>query len=119
MSFLFPVAVALAGGLGAVLRLLLSRWIGALPWGILTANTIASLIMGTTLSFAGTDPALSGIIATGICGGMSTFSTFSAQSVEYFKSKQAWRGVLNILLNLVVPTAAALAGVFLMFTLLK
>jgi CrcB protein len=105
--------IAMAGGLGAVIRHLLSGWIGKLPWGILAANTLASFIVGLVLRSTDVSGFLIAVVVTGLCGGLSTFSTFSAQSVEYFKSKQIWRGVLNIALNFVLPTLAALAGIYL------
>jgi fluoride exporter len=113
------LAIAIAGGLGSVIRLTLSRWIGALPWGILVANVLASFIMGFGLSLFAVNTVLAQIISVGICGGLSTFSTFSAQTVEYFKAKQVWRGVFNILLNFFAPALASLAGIFLLLTLLK
>jgi fluoride exporter len=111
--------IALAGGLGAVIRLLLSSWIGKLPWGILAANTAASFIVGYVLRAANADSFLVALVVTGLCGGLSTFSTFSAQTVEYFKAKQVWRGVINIALNFALPTLAALAGLYLAYSLLK
>lgn len=113
------LAIALAGGLGSVVRLVLARWIGKLPWGILAANVLASFAMGVGLGIFSFNTALAQIVSVGLCGGLSTFSTFSAQTVEYFKSKQFWRGVFNILLNFFAPALAALAGIFLLFTLLK
>jgi CrcB protein len=111
--------IALAGGLGAVIRLLLSNWIGKLPWGILTANVLASLIVGLVLRSSGTSDYVIALVVTGLCGGLSTFSTFSAQTVEYFKAKQIWRGVANLALNFALPTLAALAGLYLGYSLLK
>ena len=119
MNIIFIVLIGLAGGLGSVLRLFLAGWVGKLPWGILTANTVASFVMGSALMAIQTDPLMSAMIVTGICGGLSTFSSFSAQTVEYFKAKQVWRGVINILLNFTVPALAALGGLFLFYTLLK
>ena len=113
------LAIAIAGGFGSVIRLALSRWIGALPWGILVANVLASFIMGFGLSLFAVNTVLAQIVSVGICGGLSTFSTFSAQTVEYFKAKQVWRGVFNILLNFFAPALASLAGIFLLLTLLK
>jgi CrcB protein len=112
-------AVGLAGGLGAVIRLLMAGWIGKLPWGILVANSLASFVMGAVLMAEKNDAVLTTVIVTGVCGGLSTFSTFSAQTVEYFKAKQVWRGVFNIVLNFTVPALAALGGLYLLYTLLK
>ncbi len=111
--------IALAGGLGAVIRFLLSGWIGKLPWGILVANILASFVVGLVLRSADTSGFIAAVVVTGFCGGLSTFSTFSAQTVEYFKAKQVWLGVANFVLNFVLPTLAALAGLYLAYTLLK
>jgi fluoride exporter len=113
------LAIAVAGGLGSVVRLVLARWIGKLPWGILVANVLASFAMGVGLGIFSFNTTLAQIVSVGLCGGLSTFSTFSAQTVEYFKAKQVWRGVFNILLNFFAPSLAALAGIFLLLTLLK
>ena len=113
------LAIAVAGGLGSVVRLVLGRWIGKLPWGILVANVLASFAMGVGLGIFSFNTTLAQIVSVGLCGGLSTFSTFSAQTVEYFKAKQVWRGVFNILLNFFAPALAALAGIFLLLTLLK
>ena len=112
-------AIALAGGLGAVIRFLLSGWVGRLPWGTLVANLLASLVVGLVLRSVDGSGLIAAIVVTGLCGGLSTFSTFSAQTVEYFKAKQIWRGVANMALNFVLPTLAALAGLLLAYTLLK
>ena len=114
-----PLAIAIAGGAGSVARFALARWIGKLPWGILTANTVASLVIGLGLSLYAVNEVLAQMVAIGFCGGLSTFSSFSAQTVEYFKAKQIWRGVFNIALNFLLPTVAAFAGIFLLLTLLK
>mgnify|MGYP000488146488 CR=1 FL=1 len=113
------LAIAIAGGLGSVVRLVLARWIGKLPWGILVANVLASFIMGVGLGIFSFNSVLAQIVSVGLCGGLSTFSTFSAQTVEYFKAKQVWRGVFNILLNAIAPALAALGGILLLLTLLK
>jgi CrcB protein len=111
--------IALAGGLGAVLRYLLSGWTGKLPWGILAANILASFVVGLVLRASDTGGFMTAVVITGLCGGLSTFSTFSAQTVEFFKAKQVWRGLINLALNFVLPTLAAFAGLYLAYTLLK
>ena len=113
------LAIAVAGGLGSVVRLVLARWIGKLPWGILVANVLASFAMGVGLGIFSFNTTLAQIVSVGLCGGLSTFSTFSAQTVEYFKAKQVWRGLANLGLNFALPTLAALAGLYLVASLLK
>ena len=111
-GWLILIGVAVGGGLGSVARMFLGRWHGSsVPLGILAGNTIASAIVA--LVATGAHDWLWAALSAGLAGGLSTFSTFSAQSVEYFKSKQIWRGVLNIALNFVLPTLAALAGIYL------
>ena len=111
--------IALAGGVGAVLRYLISSWMGKLPWGILFVNTAAAFIAAAVLSASASDGFMVALVVTGFCGGLSTFSTFSAQTVEYAKNKQVWRGLANLALNFLLPTLAALAGIYLAATLLK
>ena len=111
--------IAVAGGIGAVIRYLASSWMGKLPWGILLVNTAASFMVGAVLGSSSSDGFGAALLVTGFCGGLSTFSTFSAQTVEYFKAKQVWRGLANLGLNFALPTLAALAGLYLVASLLK
>ena len=82
-------AVAFGGGLGALLR----WWLGlalnahwpALPPGTLAANLLGGYIVGAAIGFFGTYPTLAPewrlFVITGFCGGLTTFSTFSAEVV--------------------------------------
>ena len=115
-ALLTALGVAVFGGFAAVLRYGLSRWSGWLPWGILFANTAASFLAGVELlSDLGPSP----LIIAGICGGLSTFSSFAAQTVEFFRAKQFLRGAVNIVANFVLPFSAALAPVALATALLN
>jgi len=98
--------VAIAGGFGAVTRFWLSTWTGKLPWGILLANSIGSFIAGL---------ALAGAIETawlivGLAGGLSTFSTFAAQTHDLVAKKQLTLASLNIVLNLLIPAVSFLTA---------
>lgn len=110
------LGVGLLGGAASVLRFALSRWSGWLPWGILFANTAASFLAGIALV---STQSPSPLIIAGICGGLSTFSSFAAQTVEFFRAKQILRGAVNILANFVLPFSAALAPVALAAALLN
>jgi CrcB protein len=121
LIWVYVAVVAVFGGLGALLRFSLARWDGWLPWGILAANTVASLIVG----FAGhlianTDQlVLQVALVFGFAGGLSTFSSWAAQTggfVEALKNRQAF---LNAFLNLVLPVSAVFAGMLLGAFLLK
>lgn len=115
-TLLMALGVSIFGGVASVLRMGLSRWNGWLPWGILFANVSASFLAG--LETVAT-PSLSPLIIAGICGGLSTFSSFAAQSVEFFRSRQVLRGVINIAANLVLSFTAALAPIALDAALLN
>jgi fluoride exporter len=100
------VLVAIAGGFGAVVRFWLRSWQGKMPWGILLANSIGSFIAGL---------AVSGSIETawlivGLAGGLSTFSTFAAQTHDLVAKRQLAFASLNIVLNLLVPALSFLTA---------
>jgi len=115
-------ALAALGGLGSVFRYLLSGWQGALPWGILLGNVLASMIFGFTLNNEvpqGWSPYILPLLATGLAGGLSTFSSWAAQTAGYITSKLTHKALLNTLLNLVLPVAGVIAGMFVAPILLK
>lgn len=81
------LAIAVGGGLGAVLRWWLSRFNGPWPRGTFVANMIGCLALGLVLA---ADPAgmllapepFSTGIAAGVLGGLTTFSTFAVEAVS-------------------------------------
>jgi CrcB protein len=78
--------VALGGALGASLRYLSGRVLDshphhAWPRGTLLVNLVGSLLLGALLGAAVEGPALA-LLATGLCGGLTTYSSFAVQSVE-------------------------------------
>jgi len=116
------LAVAGLGGLGSVLRLLLSRWDGFLPYGIMVANVLASFIAGFALLFssaAGQQSLITVFLTMGLAGGLSTFSTFVAQTGGFFQGDERLKGVLNLLGNLLFPPLAVVLGVLFASSLLK
>ena len=124
MNFGFVIlGVAILGGLGSIVRLALSHWHRWLPWGILTGNTVASVIVGATfpLSQSGnaTGVVLAIFLATGFAGGLSTFSSWAAQTVDFFTEDNSRRAYFNFLLNLALPVGGVILGVILGSLLLK
>ena len=114
--------VVLAGGFGSVIRWFLAQFAGRLPWGILIANTAASLIAGLAITALPSN-IWGTILVSGVCGGLSTFSSFAAQTHALIADKAYGRAALNVALNFLLPFAAALTGavigVQLLSTLLK
>jgi CrcB protein len=98
-------AIAAAGGLGSVFRLWAGRWTGWLPWGILTANSVAAVIF--FLAMSKNDPSTL-IVTTGICGGLSTFSAVVADAGNYLRDRSYLKAALNLLANYLVPVVACL-----------
>jgi fluoride exporter len=83
---MITLGLVLAGGAaGAVLRLLLdtaatARYGRRLPWGILAANVLGSLLLGLLHDTAPTW--LVALAGTGFCGGLTTYSTLAADTVR-------------------------------------
>lgn len=83
------IAVACGGAIGSVLRWALSLRLNSLhqhiPMGTLTVNIVGSFIIGILIAgFArmpNLDPVWRALLVTGFCGGLTTFSTFSAEVV--------------------------------------
>jgi len=97
--------VILAGALGSVVRYAVSLVGG--PWSVLIVNVIGSFIAGMAIALSG-DWQL--IVATGFCGGLTTFSAFSVTTVE-LAMKGRWAAVSSAIIgNLLLGVAAAAAG---------
>ena len=116
------LSVALGGALGAMLRYGLTGWLQAVtgavfPVGTLAVNVIGSLIIGALLEL-GTGRFLMSVetrllLTTGFCGGLTTFSTFSYETLVLLQGRQWLEAVGNLLLNAIVCIVAAWLGVVL------
>ena len=111
------IAVAITGGLGSVIRLFLGKWQGKLPWGILLGNVLASFLVGLVTGTQ--NMVLAIILITGLAGGLSTFSSFAAQTVEFMRRGRIAQGLWNILANLLLSSTAIALGAWLATALLK
>ncbi len=107
--------VFVGGGLGSLLRYGLGISFQSLaspfPWATLCANVIAAALIGI-LHAQGVKFSAAPVwffAAVGFCGGLSTFSTFSLETVQLFKQGQIQWAVINV----VVSVALSLGLVFL------
>ena len=118
-AFVTFLSVGLAGGVGAAGRYLLGFWGEKFPLGILLANSLGGFFAGIALSFFGWGTLGFYVLAIGLAGGLSTFSTFAAQTVELIATRRRIKAVANISLNLVLPSTAVLVGSLVATLLLK
>ena len=116
------IAVSVGGTLGCLLRWLLAiflnRYFPAIPPGTLAANLIGCYIIGMAIAFFTAYPAFAPewrlLLTTGFCGGLTTFSTFSAEIVILLQSGRvtwALSAVAAHLLGSLLMTFAGIATV--------
>lgn len=106
------------GGLGSVCRFLVGKLYPAgtsiFPWATLTANFLSCLIFGVVLMLGVEKINLSYplklLIITGFCGGFSTYSSFTVETVELFKHSQSALAIGNILANFIFSVAGLYLG---------
>ena len=109
LRLLFPIFVG--GGLGAMLRfgisvLVVNNLKSFLPMATLLANLLAILIMGLTLFYAEskmeTEPWFRAFVLIGFCGGLSTFSTFSFETVLLLKGYHWSYALGNVFVSVIL-----------------
>jgi len=107
MSWLY---VFLGGGLGSICRYLLAlilprEDINTMPWATILTNIAACLILGIYMGYNYKKEIPESwllFVAIGFCGGFSTFSTFTKESLEMIQSGHIDKVMLNILVSLLV-----------------
>jgi fluoride exporter len=112
------VAVSLGASLGALLRLALSESLNAtfpaIPPGTLLSNLIGGYIVGIAIAFFATanlpiEWRL--FVITGFCGGLTTFSTFSAELVILLQQGRAGWAIAAAGVHLLGSVAMTFAGI--------
>ena len=110
--------VLLGGALGAPLRYVVdlmvqSRHDSVLPWGTFVVNAAGSLVLGATaggVAAAGGPDWVLTLAGTGFCGALTTFSTFSFETVRLAEERALRAAAVNVAGSVVVGAAACAAG---------
>lgn len=102
--------IFLGGGLGSVSRFGISEFVRSIfstsfPFGTLFSNILSCLILtlvvGVFSAKFDVNPAMKTLIVIGFCGGFSTFSTFSFETVELMHAGNIAWAMANILINVI------------------
>ena len=90
IAVLTVLAICIGASLGALARWGLGLWLtpgGLLPWGTLAANLVGGYLIGVAIAafqaIPQLDPVWRLLLITGFLGGLTTFSSFSAEVVEF------------------------------------
>ena len=112
-------------GLGSALGGMGRFWVGNLvgrrvgeefPWGTLLVNISGSLLIGFLFALTGPNgrwtlsPRITLFLLTGICGGYTTFSAFSLQTLNLARLGAWWQAGANVALSVVLCLAAVFLG---------
>jgi len=115
------VLVFLGGGFGSVLRYLLSKALNSdltgIPYGTFAANILGSLLIGLILGLSAKGNVLTQnqtlLLATGFCGGFTTFSTFAYENHVFLKSGDFLSFALYTIGSFVIGFLAVFLGMYL------
>ncbi len=113
------IAVAVGGVAGCLLRwmlaMLLNRLFPTVPPGTLAANLIGCYVIGVAIAFFSAYPAFAPewrlLITTGFCGGLTTFSTFSAEIVTLLQGGRLGWAAGAIAIHLCGSLVMTIAGI--------
>jgi fluoride exporter len=113
------IVVGLAGGIGSASRYLVDgavqdRTSGSMPFGTLTVNAIGSLVLGVLTGLAlyhGLSKAPKAVLGTGFCGGLTTWSTASWETIRLADEGAFGKAAANAIGGLGISVAAAAVGI--------
>jgi fluoride exporter len=113
------ILVFLGGGVGSVVRYAISILINQhystqFPAATLVVNALSSFILGLLMSAMVVKPAITEnyrlLLATGFCGGFSTFSAFAMDLSLLLKNGMYWFAIANMIISVIVCVFAFILG---------
>ena len=113
------IAISVGAVAGALLRWVLGLQLNALypsiPPGTLAANMIGGYVIGVAMAYFAARPDIAPewrlFIITGFCGGLTTFSTFSAEVVTLLQAGELAKSVIAISVHVAGSLAATILGI--------
>ncbi|WP_346356091.1 fluoride efflux transporter CrcB [Azotosporobacter soli] len=111
--------IAIGGGIGSVSRYLTSQWLAQrlgpfFPYGTLAVNVIGCFIIGLFMTFATErfiiNPLWRLLITVGFLGGLTTFSSFSYETIKMLEEAEYLLVLANVSLNCLIGFSATWAG---------
>ena len=117
ISMKLYLIVALGSGIGGMLRYYISDFVqknstSLFPFGTLTVNIIGSFLIGLILFYLDSIKMITAemrlFLTVGLCGGLTTFSTFSFETIKLIQDSEYLLAGTNVLLNVLVTLLAVL-----------
>lgn len=110
--------VMLGAAIGAPLRYLTDRAIQArhdtvFPWGTFTVNVVGSLVLGATTGItvaAAAPQSIQLFVGVGLCGTLTTYSTFSYETLRLFEDGAVFYAAANVAISVAAALGTAFAG---------
>lgn len=110
MNLALLLSVGIGGFIGAILRFSISNWVGkttttAFPWGTLSVNVLGSFLIGFLFLYfqqSNLSATQKALFITGLLGALTTFSTFSLETVLLMEKELYVRAFSNVFLNVVL-----------------
>lgn len=104
------LVVFLGAAVGAPCRYLLDRFVqsrvsSGFPWGTLTVNVLGCFLIGFVVGTSWMP-----LLGVGFCGGLTTYSTFSYETVRLLEAEKYRAALLNVLVSIALGVGAAAAG---------
>lgn len=113
---MIALAVAVGAALGAPARYLVDRVVQSrhdtpFPWGTLTVNLVASLVLGVLTGAAGQLSATTAaVLGTGFCGALSTYSTFGFEAMRLSHQRARFHATAYVVLSVLAGLGVAALG---------
>lgn len=120
--------VALGGGVGSCFRYLVSLWFsknftGTFPWGTFVVNITGCFLIGFLMDAVSRDASLENdlrlLLVVGVCGGYTTFFTFSAENLRLFENGNYVTLTVYVLASVILGLLSVFGGNILSKTIIR